>query len=163
MSGSVFNVVKWFGVGALVWVFSVSAQACLPTDLPASDPSSGAGRCLDKSRPGVVTLLNETECAPCQNVLNLLLELKKEMGSSVPFQIVWLDKDASQCTRSALRFSALGGNFCAKRSDAQSRWQVGETPTAFWSEGSNSRRVVGFERSEIWRDRLTKIKNGPRP
>jgi hypothetical protein len=151
------------GLGLLACLFSLPALGCLPTELPASDPSSGAVRCLDKARPGVVTLLNETECAPCQNVLSILLELKKGMGNVVSFQVVWLDKDVSLCTRSALRFSALGENFCAKRSDAQSRWQVGETPTAFWSEGLNNRRVVGFERSEIWRNRLTKIKNGPRP
>ena len=151
------------GLTLPVCIFSLSAFGCLPMELPASDPSSGAGRCLDKTRPGVVTLLNETECAPCQNVLNILLELKREMGNSVAFQIVWLDKDKSVCTRSALRFSALGENFCASRSDAQSRWQVKETPTAFWSEGLNNRRVVGFERSEIWRNRLTKIKNGPPP
>jgi hypothetical protein len=151
------------GIGLLACFFSLRALGCLPTELPVSDPSSGAGRCLDKARVGVVTLLNETECAPCQNLLGVLLELRRELGTAVAFQIVWLDKDVSLCTRSALRFSALGENFCAKRSDAQSRWQVGETPTAFWSEGLNSRRVVGFERLEIWRNRLNKIKNGPRP
>jgi hypothetical protein len=150
-------------LGLLVCIFSIPALGCLPTELPASDPSSGAVRCLDNARAGVITLLNETECAPCQNVLAILLELKKEMGKAVPFQIVWLDRDAALCTRSALRFSALGENFCAKRSDAQSRWQVSETPTALWSEDQRSRRVVGFERAEIWRKRLTKIKNGPRP
>lgn len=151
------------GLGLLVCIFSTSAFGCSPTELPASDPSSGAVRCLDKARPGVVTLLNETECAPCQNVLAVLLELNNELGKAVPFQIVWLDREASLCTRSALRFSALGENFCAKRSDAERRWQVSETPTALWSEGQNSRRVVGFERAEIWRKRLTQIKNGPRP